>query len=247
MIKFNRDEQYNEEDAFKHNEEFERREQEGGQPTPQKGERKRSEKKIINSVPVDRDTWNILVQLANLSGEHLHAWCGTVLSEVARDPSKLLESPIYRVTNLQHRAKIYFGKLEAIELTIAEYLQHPTEEIADNIGLQCDELGVDMDEIMKKVKSGPITEILSSYQSDPDTKTGKCRAWLKRYMKENNYQVLARQGNLVGNGLGFHRDMIALVRKQLGIVSSLRDSEYVWEWNHPARAARLILSGDDLT
>jgi len=246
-ITFDRSESYSEEDATRHNDEFDRREEavEGKQQVPK--DRKRGEKKYINMIPIPRETYWVLVDLSNKMGIPLHKFCGEMLVEMSRDPARFLQTGNFKVSVLQHQAKIYYEKLEVLELTVAEYLQHQTEGMAENIGKQCDELGVDLDEIMNRVKSGPIRAVLSDFRSDPNTKTAQCRAWLKKYMREHEYRVSARQGNLDGLGLGFHRDMIATVRKQMGIESiSGGKGEFLWEWPTPTRASRAIL-GDDLT
>jgi len=251
MPTFDRSEEYDFEEAARHNAELERREQTeeagaGGRLNKPK-DRKRKDKKAINWTMVDREVFDVLVQLANEQGMILNKFCALVFSEVARDPDKILGSPMYRTSVMEYRAKRYYESLEALELTISEYIQHPTPQMADNITKRCDELGVDFDEIQKRIKSEPMRESLAEFRSDPDTKTARCEKWLRQLMKDNSYRIAARAGNIAGTAEGFHRDMTGNARKHLGVVSAQEgdDRQFYWTWPTNNRMARVILEQDD--
>ena len=244
------DDEMNIEDAIRHNEEVERREaQEEAQhrqKSPQ-GKRKRREIKHVNSIPLTKEIWSIIVSCANLKGMKLHDYIAYVLEESINSGEfyKIIESNEFEVDILQLKTRRYRDRLEALEAEVARYNDHPTDDMAHYLIQQCDRLGVNFDDIIERTKDDPIRQAASEIRGDPDTKINQCCRWMIALMTTNNYRIAARQGNKSGVEQGFMRDYLKTARVRLNIKSIQDNGEWYWVWSESKKVARTILGNED--
>ena len=244
------DDEMNIEDAIRHNEEIERREAQEEAQQKQKfpqGKRKRREIKYVNSVPLTREIWNIIVSYANLKGMKLHDYIAYVLEESVNSGEfyRIVESNEFEVDILQLKTRRYRERLEGLEAEVARYNDHPTDGMAHYLMEQCDKLGVNFNDVVERTKDDPIRQAASEIRGDPNTQINQCCRWMIALMSTNDYKVSARQGNKLGGGQGFMRDSLRAARDRLDIRSTQEDGEWYWVWSEPKRVARTILGSED--
>ena len=238
------DDDMNIEDAIRHNEEVERREaQEEAQHPKSSGKRKRKDVKYLNFVQVRRDTWIMAIMRANEEGMKLGEYCGSLIDQAMRE--SVSKTPDYEIDILQAKTRRHNEWLDSLYANVSDYLAHPTDEVATMLMQQCDRLGVDYKEIINQAKNDPLSEAAVELSLDPDTKTNQCIRWMRIFMQDNNYKIIAREGNLRGHRAGFTRDVIKKARRRLGVMSTQQSGgEYWWTISDQRQAAKAIL-GDD--
>lgn len=245
MIKRAKDEEYSIEDAIKHNEEIERREAVPNK-TSAKKTREEKPKKYINFISIDEDVFYLLSSAASADGMKFEAYCAKLLSNMAYKLDEISQSRDYKIDSMRMKAKRHYERLDDVELMAIEYNSHPSEELADIFVQICDELGVDPDELKERVKNEPMSEAIAGFRVNPNTKTSRCRRWMINMMRQNNHYVEAQKANTLGISEGFDRNMMASVRRRLGISSVPKGENGIYHWvvEPRDRAARMIL-GDD--
>ena len=250
MPTFNRsDETYSIDDAIRHNEEMERREEaraaaKGGQSEARK---RRQDIRYINFVPIQKAAWNILVHRANIAGAKVGEFIGTLVDELMETGAleKIVNSDGFQIDILQLQTRQYRERLERLEMEVAEYNSHPTDELAHLLMKQCDVLGVSLDDIVKRVKDDPIKQAAYEFKSDPGTKINLCTKWMSKLMIDNSYRINSREANRLGYAEGYTRDCLRTARSGLGIRTVIGDGgEWYWEWSSSTMASRSILGVD---
>jgi hypothetical protein len=238
------------EGAERWNEEMERREANAEKgyprPAPPIEKRRRRDAKQIPCLTINRDAWKLLVAGATMRAVRLETFCAFLLEMFASDLDIILGTSSLDLEILQMKARKHQEWIGLIESMVLQYTAHPTAAMADNIAKQCDRLGIDFNEIVDRVKGDPLSEIASEFNSDPDTKTNQCAKWVRDLMEKNGYRVSAKIANSLGVEAGFSKDMLALTRRRLSIQSVPEGREYWWVLPKSRRAARSILSGEDV-
>src|SRR3990167_8024299 len=218
------------EDSERWNAEQERREANEGAGYSPPGARKKRKRnsKDVNSIRLPNDTWRALVDRANVKGDKLADFIANLCTQlvIGNLLDKLTETDSFQIDALQTRTRRYFERLDELESAVLEYSARPTPDMASMLARQCDYLGVNLDDIVKRVKGDPIMEVASDFKSDPSTKTNQCVRWMVALMREHKFKLMARDGNALGAAEGFTKDMMKTARDRLGVQSIPVDGEY---------------------
>lgn len=160
------------------------------------------DKKKINQIWVESETWAWLVEQANRRGELIADFTGALLDEAIihwQPPQE--DEPERRIywawlgfiRDKQRRERIY----QAASM----YKENPTEEMADALAQMCEDGGLDYREVIKEVERDPFSSLIANSRNG--SVLGECIRWLTKLLQEHPEGIPVRIAKIIAEKEGF--------------------------------------------
>jgi len=193
-------------------------------------------KRSINYIPVDEDTFAWLKQQANQAGELISHFAGAVLDSASVDWQPTItddQSDDSKLFWKLHEIRKQKKRRDTVYRAAAIYKERPDEQTADTLSDMCEWAGLDYAEVMNQVENDPFSSIIA--QSRNGTKFGSCVRWLPAFISDHNGEVAVTPLRIVASNLGYSNSMLDRVKAAINndidtpsIVSVKSGKNWVW-------------------